>query len=90
MVRDYEPNIASPETRREAEIRAEEMAEYDRDRRSAYFGNLPLDTTQDEMSEMAHSSGQVRGLRLYHKSYKGGPSTSRDSFPQLALTDTCS
>lgn len=49
------------------------MAEYDRDRRSAYFGNLPVDMTEDELSEMAIACGQIRNRRLYHKTYRTGP-----------------
>lgn len=75
MVREYEPVIAaSPQARRETRIRAEEMAEYDRDRRSAYFGNLPVDMSEDELYEMAIACGQIRNRRLYHKTYRGGPS----------------
>lgn len=77
VIREYEPVVSSPQTRRETKIRAEEMAEYDRDRRSAYFGNLPIDLTEEELIEMAVACGQIRNRRLYHKTYKGGSSSMK-------------
>jgi hypothetical protein len=85
VVKEYEPNLPSPETRRQAELRAEEMAEYDRDRRSAYLGNLPLDMTELEMKQIAVSFGSLRNLRLYHKMYKGGPGKRRVQIVGLRL-----
>lgn len=49
------------------------MHRYDRDRRSAYVGNLPDDMTEDVLRTLASSSGEVMSVQLYNRDVPGRP-----------------
>lgn len=50
----------------------DQLARYEIDRRSAYFGNLPRDMTEEELREIAISCGQVGEVTLNRKPIAGG------------------
>lgn len=47
------------------------MEQYDKDRRSAFVGNLPLTMTEDVLRSLAGSCGQVVDVHLYKKLIPG-------------------
>lgn len=72
MVLPYEPkktSVASTPTSSRQHITDSQvqLARYEVDRRSAYFGNLPLDMTEEELQEMAIACGQVLNITLTRK-----------------------
>ncbi|PHH64080.1 hypothetical protein CDD81_5073 [Ophiocordyceps australis] len=48
------------------------LRQYDRDRRSAYVGNLPPGMTKDLLCSLASSCGEVLEAQLHHKEVLGG------------------
>ncbi|PHH88397.1 hypothetical protein CDD83_7594 [Cordyceps sp. RAO-2017] len=48
------------------------LKKYDRDRRSAYVGNLPPTMTKDVLKSLASSCGEVLDVQLHHKDVPGG------------------
>ncbi|PHH82018.1 hypothetical protein CDD82_7274 [Ophiocordyceps australis] len=48
------------------------LRQYDRDRRSAYVGNLPPGMTKDLLCSLASSCGEVVEAQLHHKEVLGG------------------
>ncbi|KAF4512735.1 hypothetical protein G6O67_000080 [Ophiocordyceps sinensis] len=48
------------------------LRQYDRDRRSAYVGNLPPSMTKDVLRSLASSCGEVLDVQLHHKEVLGG------------------
>ncbi|KAG5917855.1 hypothetical protein E4U42_007095 [Claviceps africana] len=48
------------------------MEQYDKDRRSAFIGNLPLSMTEDLLQNIASSCGEVASIQLYKKMIPGG------------------
>ncbi|KAM4064863.1 RNA recognition motif domain-containing protein [Hirsutella rhossiliensis] len=48
------------------------LKQYDRDRRSAYVGNLPPSMTKDVLKSLASSCGEVVDVQLHHKEVAGG------------------
>lgn len=53
------------------------MQRYDKDRRSAYVGNLPSDMTEDALRALASSSGEVLGIQIYKREIPGKPGMCR-------------
>lgn len=53
------------------------MQRYDKDRRSAYVGNLPSDMTEDALRALASSSGKVLGIQIYKREIPGKPGMCR-------------
>lgn len=49
------------------------MKKYDRDRRSAYVGNLPPEMTETVLRALASSSGEVLGVQVYKREIPGKP-----------------
>lgn len=94
MVFPYEDRKISKDTtpgsaRRGVPNSTDQLAQYEIDRRSAYFGNLPLDMTEEELREMAISCGQVVEVRLHSKPIGGGTGMDIivDTLPKLVVTD---
>ncbi|KND90387.1 Meiotic activator RIM4 [Tolypocladium ophioglossoides CBS 100239] len=48
------------------------LKQYDRDRRSAYVGNLPPSMTRDVLKSLASSCGEVLDVQLHLKEVQGG------------------
>lgn len=48
------------------------MEQYDKDRRSAFVGNLPLSMTEGLLQTIANSCGEVLSVQLYKKLIPGG------------------
>ncbi|KAG5935358.1 hypothetical protein E4U53_000451 [Claviceps sorghi] len=48
------------------------MEQYDKDRRSAFIGNLPLSMTEGLLHNIASSCGEVASIQLYKKMIPGG------------------
>ncbi|TWU74660.1 hypothetical protein ED733_003574 [Metarhizium rileyi] len=49
------------------------MQRYDKDRRSAYVGNLPSDMTENTLRALASASGEVLGVQMYKREIPGKP-----------------
>jgi hypothetical protein len=49
------------------------MQKYDKDRRSAYVGNLPIDMAESVLRALASSSGEVLGVQMYKRDVLGKP-----------------
>ncbi|KAK9442915.1 Nucleotide-binding, alpha-beta plait [Metarhizium brunneum] len=64
------------------------MQRYDKDRRSAYVGNLPSDMTEDALRALASSSGKVLGIQIYKREIPGKPGqTNCFAFVEFARPD---
>lgn len=63
-------------------------AQYEKDRRSAYFGNLPLDMTADVLKTLASQCGNVLCAEVATKEVPqaGGRSEFREQFACSHLT----
>ncbi|KAG5982270.1 hypothetical protein E4U55_002129 [Claviceps digitariae] len=48
------------------------MEQYDKDRRSAFIGNLPLSMTEELLQNIAGACGEVVSIQLYKKMIPGG------------------
>ncbi|KAG5998259.1 hypothetical protein E4U43_002462 [Claviceps pusilla] len=51
------------------------MEQYDKDRRSAFVGNLPLSMSEELLRDIASSCGEVVSIQLYKKMIPGGNGT---------------
>lgn len=51
------------------------MEQYDKDRRSAFVGNLPLSMSEELLQDIASSCGEVVSIQLYKKMIPGGNGT---------------
>lgn len=51
------------------------MEQYDKDRRSAFIGNLPIGMTEEVLHSIASSYGEVVGVQLYKKLIPGANGT---------------
>ncbi|PFH58383.1 hypothetical protein XA68_13747 [Ophiocordyceps unilateralis] len=51
------------------------LRKYDKDRRSAYVGNLPPNMTRDVLKSLARSCGEVVDVQLHSKDVPGGGGT---------------
>lgn len=47
------------------------LHQYDRDRRSVYMGNLPMDMTDEILSNMASACGDVVAVAVFKKPVPG-------------------
>ncbi|KHO00969.1 Nucleotide-binding, alpha-beta plait [Metarhizium album ARSEF 1941] len=64
------------------------MQRYDKDRRSAYVGNLPPDMTENVLRDLAGSSGEVLGVQIYKRDIPGKPGqTNCFAFVEFARPD---
>lgn len=48
------------------------LAQYDKDRRSVFVGNLPLSMTADTLRHMVSGCGQVVEIQMFNKPVPGG------------------
>ncbi|KAK5998926.1 Meiotic activator RIM4 [Cladobotryum mycophilum] len=66
-VRPYDQKGVDPKVNPRRHDDDQMMAQYDRDRRSAFFGNLPLNMTEVRLSRLASAWGSVIGIELKRK-----------------------
>lgn len=53
------------------------LKKYDKDRRSAYVGNLPPTMTRDVLKSLATSCGEVLDVQLHSRDVPGGAGECR-------------
>lgn len=71
----YDPKSSSNQ-RANAQVspsREQFLHQYDRDRRSIYMGNLPMDMTEETLANLAQACGDVNVVNLFKKPVAGNP-----------------
>lgn len=62
------------------------LEQYDRDRHSAYVGNLPPDISKEAVKSLATACGEVLDVQLHHKDVPGGGGECFFLLPDMILS----